>query len=167
MENFAKNNVKIMSTNKDRADHVLEHGDHVLEHGSLGIMDHKDHDLNEKKLVKTSNLGKRLEKAFYGLTVPKTVTKRKNVSKMVSKKEKIENAQVSEQTKIENPKESGIDSEIKLETKKEMKEMKKQTKKIHKKQRKGKSLLTAFRINRMEKRLTLNLARTEIKGKYV
>ena len=167
MENFVKNSIKIISTNKDRADHVLEHGDHVLEHGALRIMDHKDHDLNEKKLLNALDQGKRLEKAFYGLTVPKTVTERKNVSKMASKKEKMENAQVSEQTKNENPKESGIDSEIKLETKKKVKEMKKQTKRIHKKQRKGKSLLTAFRINRMEKRLTLNLGRTEIKGKYV
>ena len=37
---------------------------------------------------------------------------------------------------------------------------------VHRKQRKGKSLLTAFRINHMTRRLVLDLRRGELKGKY-
>jgi hypothetical protein len=45
--------------------------------------------------------------------------------------------------------------------------MDKNKKVVKSKTHKGKSLITAFRINKMEKRLTLNLDRTEIRGKYV
>jgi hypothetical protein len=137
-----------------------------------------NHVKNVENLKMNSIPSNRLEIASYGLSVPKTESKRQTkVKEMVDKKSKSK-AQDDEQSKNVKAQELVISSKVNVKSKKEAKSMKTETKAVkvkvrskkavHKKQRKGKSLLTAFRINRMERRLTLNLARCEIKhGKYI
>lgn len=175
MENLAKNCLRSNVSGK--------HGAIIKDQT---IKNHIDHKKNIEELETSSIHGNRLEIASYGLSVPKTVSKReKNVKEMKSNLNKS-NAQEVEQKKLVQPLESVIDSKIVVKEKKEVKSMdnvKKETKKqivkrkvvkkrvakkkaVQSKQRKGKSLLTAFRINRMEPRLTLNLNRGELRGKY-
>lgn len=183
---------------------------------NLGIYDLKisnhekgmvNHNLYVEKLNLSSNHSNGLEIASYGLSEPKTVSKKKSkVNSMISKQIKTK-AQSNEQTKIETTQELVISSKSKtgkkknqcpeclgkmsngkclscgwtpeigkvlkkletleVETKTEVVSMDKKKnepkkrvvkkKPLHKKQRKGKSLLTAFRINRMERRTFLSV----------
>jgi hypothetical protein len=126
--------------------------------------EHNGKDVKELELSSIPSNG--LEIASYGLTIPKMVIKNKTKVKTMVSKEKKQIAQVVEQKKIEKPQESVIDSKVNVEQKKKVRSMKQKKKEVKSKQRKGKSLLTAFRINRMEKRMTLDLNRGEIGHKY-
>lgn len=85
-------------------------------------------------------------------------------------------SKVSEQKSTQTAKELAISSKNKTIKTKEVKIVTKSKKRAHKKQRKGKSLLTSFRINRMTryafvyadngKRFSLNMNRGSFHGKY-
>lgn len=145
--------------------------------------------MNNKELELSSNPSNRLEIASYGLTIPKMVIERINELKTMNKKENKTIPQAIEGNESLQPLESVIDSKINVKSKMEVKRMKKnvkpvknlvvsknakksktvQKKALHKKQRKGKSLLTAFKINRMTRRSHLNLNRpcgAELYRKY-
>lgn len=126
--------------------------------------EHNGKDVKELDLSSVPSNG--LEIASYGLTVPKMVIKNKTKVKTMVSKEKKPIAQPIEHKEIEKPQELVISSEKVVEQKKKVRSMKQKKKEVKSKQRKGKSLLTAFRINRMEKRMTLDLNRGEIGHKY-
>jgi len=137
----------------------------------------RDHNMNVKSFILSSIPSNGLEIASYGLSEPKTVSRRKSKVNSMTTKQIKPKAQDDEQTKTVPTQELVISSKAKVEKKTEVigmdKEKKVAKKRIVKKkaaqrkQRKGKSLLTAFRINRMQRREVLNLDRTCIRGKYI
>lgn len=135
--------------------------------------------MNNKELELSSIPSNRLEIASYGLTVPKMVIEQTNELKRMKHKENKTIPQAVEGNKSPKPLESVIDSKVNVKSKTEVKRMDKNKKAVkrktvikkavHRKQRKGKSLLTAFRINRMTRRSHLNLNRpcgAELYRKY-
>lgn len=102
--------------------------------------------------------------------------KSKKKVKYMTKKLKETIPQVVEENKTQIAQELAISSKNVKQKKKEVKSVTQTKKATHKKQRKGKSLLTAFRINRMVKRTTLfsdngkrlvlNMNRGQFEGKY-
>lgn len=136
----------------------------------------RDHDMNVKSFILSSIPSNRLEVASYGLSEPKTVSRRKSEMNSMTSKQIKTKAQSNEQTKIVPTQELVISSKVKVEKKTEVINMDNKKKAVKKrvvkkketkhKQRKGKSLLTAFRINRMQRREVLNLDRTCIRGRY-
>jgi hypothetical protein len=154
--------VNLMNSDKDHKDH-----EETI----------RDHNMNVKSFILSSIPSNGLEIASYGLSEPKTVSKKKSkVNSMTTKQIKTK-AQDDEQTKTVPTQELVISSKAKVEKKTEVISMDKEKKVAKKrivkkkatqrKQRKGKSLLTAFRINRMQRREVLNLDRTCIRGKYI
>jgi len=123
---------------------------------SVSIVEEKDHEIKSKSL----NLGFKSKKKVYVMT----------------KKIKETIPQVVEENKTQITQELVISSKNKEHKKKAVKTVKQIKKQTHKKQRKGKSLLTAFRINRMTRRTTLfsdngkrfvlNMNRGQCGGKY-
>lgn len=103
--------------------------------------------------------------------------KSKKKEYVMTKKLKETIPQVVEENKTQITQELVISSKNKELKKKAVKTVKQIKKQTHKKQRKGKSLLTAFRINRMTRRTTLfsdngkrfvlNMNRGQSGGKYV
>jgi hypothetical protein len=149
----------------------LEKNSFILNEGKEGREGRKgknkeQHGKDVKELNLSSIPSNRLEIASYGLSIPKMDTKRKNKAICMTKKVKETIPQVVEENKTQIAQELAISSKVVEKKKKEVRKTKQIKKRLHKKQRKGKSLLTAFRINRMEKRMTLSLNRGEIGHKY-
>lgn len=129
-------------------------------------IDTKEHNKNVKNLKIKSIKTYRQKSAFKGLSVPKMDIKRDLEIERMSETGKETNSVTNRKNKSQKTQPLVIRGKIINKTGKEVRKMAKKVKEVKKKQRKGKSLLTAFKINRMEKRLTLNLKRAEIKGKY-
>lgn len=153
MPKFTDGNKTLMETMKDHEKAFME----------TMTENHKNAIVEEKRpSMKNENL--------------KISFKSKKKVKDMTKKQKETIPQFIEENKTQIAQELAISSKNVKRKKKEVKSVTQTKKATHKKQRKGKSLLTAFRINRMGKRdtlfsdngkrLVLNMNRGQFEGKY-
>jgi hypothetical protein len=153
MPKFTDGNKTLMETMKDHEKAFME----------TMTENHKNAIVEEKRpSMKNENL--------------KISFKSKKKVKDMTKKQKETIPQVIEENETQIAQELAISSKNVKQKKKEVKSVTQTKKATHKKQRKGKSLLTAFRINRMGKRdtlfsdngkrLVLNMNRGQFEGKY-